>query len=112
MTESQRLHVNEMQRLRRKADPIGHSEQVRRMNLKRKYNITPEEYENLLIDQNGKCAICGVSYKEFKKELAVDHDHITGEVRSLLCQRCNNLIGYLEKNKKLLYKAFNYIDKS
>lgn len=110
MTQEERLHANHMQRLRRKADPMGHAEQVRRMNLKRKYGITPLEYDNLLIEQGGKCKICGVSYKKYNRELSVDHDHITGEIRGLLCQRCNTLIGYLEKNSKLIPIVYNYLN--
>ena len=76
--------------------------------------MTLEEYDEMSEKQRGKCAICGLP--ETKKNqhgvcrLAVDHDHETGEVRGLLCCRCNTFIGYLEKtNKKTIEKMFRYI---
>lgn len=50
------------------------------------------EYERLLKSQNHCCAICRVHKTEFKKALAVDHDHETTAVRGLLCKVCNHLV--------------------
>jgi Pyruvate/2-oxoacid:ferredoxin oxidoreductase delta subunit len=63
-------------------------------NLKRLYGITRAEYEALLAAQDGKCAICG---RASKKPLAVDHNHVTRQVRGLLCQGCNIAVGVCEK---------------
>lgn len=52
------------------------------------YGLTAEQYQALLARQGGKCAICRARPKS--KRLAVDHDHGTGEVRGLLCSRCNH----------------------
>lgn len=54
---------------------------------------------------NGKCAICG---KE-KDKLCIDHDHKTGEVRGLLCIKCNSNLGWYENNKE---KINNYLNKN
>src|ERR1035437_10727167 len=62
---------------------------VRRNNLKKKFGITWEEYDELFKKQNGYCPICGRHQSEFKKRLSVDHDHNTKKVRGLLCQNCN-----------------------
>lgn len=52
------------------------------------YGLTPEQYDELLRRQGGRCAICRGRPKS--KRLAVDHDHKTGAVRGLLCSRCNH----------------------
>ena len=80
--------------------------------LKRIFGMTPNQYDELLKIQNESCGICGISSKEIKKRLSVDHDHITGKVRGLLCTRCNMAIGMFDVDKlgfKLLEKAKNYL---
>lgn len=63
----------------------------------RKYGITRDEYDRLLVAQNGRCLICNRPGDELKKGLAVDHDHETGAVRGLLCVGCNTKLGWLER---------------
>ncbi len=58
--------------------------------LKKTYNLSIDEYETLLARQGDGCAICGGL--SGGKNLAVDHDHKTGEVRGLLCKRHNTAI--------------------
>jgi len=72
--------------------------QVRkRARYKFEYGITPEDYERLVLQQNGGCAVCGASSAgERYGVLQVDHDHRTGRVRGLLCTRCNTQLGILE----------------
>lgn len=69
----------------------------RRSHLKRVYGLTPEQYEELLVKQNGDCAICERHYTEFKTRLHIDHRHKgprAGEITGLLCWSCNaKLIG-------------------
>lgn len=70
-------------------------EQTRRRYLARKYGITPEEYEEKLSQQGGRCAVC--RRLPGNRRLAVDHNHRTGQLRGLLCYRCNyKIIGPLE----------------
>ncbi|MGQ5576747.1 endonuclease VII domain-containing protein [Streptomyces sp. ECR3.8] len=66
----------------------------RARHLKLRYGITIEQYEQMLASQRGGCAICG-SFPGGKR-LAVDHCHVTGRVRALLCPQCNRSIGYYE----------------
>lgn len=85
-------------------------ERQRQFRLKHKYNLTVEEYDQLLADQDGKCAICyttnpGGSGSRF----AVDHNHQTGAVRGLLCSNCNRGIGLLQDDAVVLSNALNYI---
>lgn len=65
--------------------------------LKPRYGITIEEYDTMLAAQAGVCAICKQNPPNGRiLKLAVDHDHATGEVRGLLCQRCNMALHFLE----------------
>lgn len=68
----------------------------KRYRLKSLYGITVEEYDRMLTEQDGKCAICGLTEALDHGTLAVDHDHKTNEVRGLLCFNCNTSIGKLE----------------
>jgi Autographiviridae endonuclease VII len=72
-----------------------------------RYKITLPEYEKLLADQKGLCAICGKSNPSDKREMAIDHDHVTGKVRGILCYGCNRLMVLLD-NTELLTKAEAY----
>lgn len=65
----------------------------RKTNLRWLYNLTLEDYESLLSAQSGKCWIC----KDIEYPLKVDHNHVTGKVRGLLCRRCNILVGLYEQ---------------
>jgi Recombination endonuclease VII len=59
----------------------------------RVYGITPERYIDMLFDQNGRCGMC---HQFFLESPDVDHDHETGEVRELLCHKCNTGLGYID----------------
>jgi len=61
----------------------------------------------LLEDQGGSCKIC--NNKDGDRKLAVDHCHHSGQVRGLLCRRCNVAIGSLEDDPVLLQKAIDYL---
>ena len=79
-------------------------------NLKDKYGITVEDYNRMLAEQNGVCAICG-GVNENGKKLAVDHNHSTGKVRGLLCGICNRTVGNLRDSAELASKTADYIRK-
>lgn len=78
--------------------------------LRNRFGITLREYKDLLLKQDNKCAICGMSATENGKALAVDHSHTTGEVRQLLCSRCNAGIGFLKDNPDIAIKAAKYLE--
>ena len=72
--------------------------------------ITFEEYQKMLIDQNGVCAIC--KHPPKKRALNVDHNHKTGAVRGLLCFWCNkHLIGGRNESIELHLAAAEYLRK-
>lgn len=80
---------------------------------KRIYGITPEQYKKMFEQQKGLCAICN------KKEtrvlhgrlcsLALDHDHVTGKIRQLLCHRHNLMIGYADDSEEILESGKEYL---
>lgn len=73
------------------------------------FGLTPADYFAALDHQGGGCAICG--NRPGKLRLAVDHNHRTGEVRGLLCKRCNrDLLGRAHDNPDILRRAADYLD--
>ena len=78
--------------------------------LKSLYGITTIEYNEMFAAQDGKCAICGKHQVELKKRLHVDHNHLTGKVRGLLCSNCNTMIGLSVENSKSLRLAAEYLE--
>ena len=79
--------------------------------LKNKYNITLDDYNIMLFEQDGCCAICNTHHTELKQTLAVDHCHTTGNVRGLLCMHCNQALGKFKDNTKILQNAIKYLKK-
>ena len=82
----------------------------------REYGISFVDYQNLLETQKHVCAICGQPEKHKSKSsqrniksLCVDHNHITGNVRKLLCSSCNTIIGMCNENIQVLYNTINYL---
>lgn len=74
--------------------------------MRHKYGIGPEERNAIEVSQNGLCAICRT-----KRELVVDHDHLTGKVRGLLCKKCNWMIGFAEDSTTTLERGMAYLKK-
>lgn len=72
------------------------------------YNITEDDYNEMLDEQNGKCAICG---SKTKARLHIDHDHETGEIRGLVCTNCNTGLGMFKDNIEFLSQAIHYLSK-
>ena len=71
--------------------------QRRVWHLKAKYGITIAQYDEMFANQGGACSICLRPVGQ--QRLAVDHDHVTGRVRGLLCARCNAQLGWLENHQ-------------
>lgn len=85
-------------------------EMFKGIDLKRTYGITFEDYTRMLVEQDYKCKICKNPNTSTKRTLAVDHDHITGEIRGLLCYGCNRALHTLE-SETLLTEALKYLKK-
>ncbi len=86
----------------------------REIHLRNAYGLTSEQYEERVSAQKGLCAICGGSPTGNGKsgnKLNVDHNHVTGEVRDLLCWRCNKLLGDASDNPTILRQAAEYLER-
>ena len=75
--------------------------------IKTRYGITLDEFEERLAAQGGVCAICGKVCN--LSRLSVDHDHETGRVRGLLCRRCNFMLGYAKDRPETLEAGARYL---
>jgi hypothetical protein len=73
------------------------------------FGISAEEYDQLLEKQGGGCAICGE--KPRSRRLAVDHDHVTGRVRGLLCDGHNLALGHFKDRPDHLRIAAEYLER-
>jgi hypothetical protein len=82
----------------------------RRTKLKAKYGLSLAEYKEMLEAQGGGCAICGSN--DDGRNLSVDHCHVTGAIRGVLCSSCNMAIGLLKDSAELLIRAAGYLSKS
>lgn len=88
-----------------------HPYRMRSWELKRKYGLTDAQFTDLFNKQDGKCAICKRIPEGRTRwgRLNVDHCHITGKVRGLLCSHCNTVLGYMDDNPELLLSAAKYL---
>jgi hypothetical protein len=96
-----------------------HNEKVRQnynprkkknFHLKYLYGITLDEYEEKLKRQDNGCAICGIKVPGGNgKHFYVDHNHLTNQVRDLLCHNCNYVIGYAKEDIGILMAVINYL---
>lgn len=68
----------------------------RRAKLKYYYNLTIDDYNIMLKQQDGRCAICRVHQPKLKRRFDIDHNHETGKIRGLLCNHCNQYLGLYE----------------
>lgn len=78
-----------------------------RRSLERRYNFSEAEYKAMLAAQGGVCAIC--EEPPTKERLHVDHNHVTGQVRGLLCRRCNLTLGFWNDEPKRFARAAAYL---
>jgi hypothetical protein len=96
---------------RRKNDPAYAEGRKRSMHMARKkakYGITRDDYDAMWTAQQGACAICGCNLRE-TRQVDTDHDHVTGEVRGLLCNGCNTGLGSFADCPERLEAAAQYI---
>lgn len=79
--------------------------------LQKTYGISLEQYNQLLKSQNNCCAICHKSPEQEGRNLAVDHDHRSKEIRGLLCFKCNHYVIGRHRDPDLLERAAEYLRK-
>lgn len=83
-----------------------HKRKGKARRLMRQYGLTLEQFRALESQQEGKCGIC----KQKDKRMVIDHDHVTKEVRGLLCDRCNRLLGVARDESSRLWQAAQYLE--
>jgi hypothetical protein len=89
---------------------VCYRKRLRGYHLKKHFGVTPDVYEFLLGLQDGTCAIC--LRKPRTRLLAIDHDHKTGQIRGLLCTRCNHkLLGSSNEDPAILRRAADYLER-
>jgi hypothetical protein len=98
-------------KLRAKTDPVIQMREKRRKHishtrnrLRVKYGISPELFEDIWVESGGKCWIC-----ESTRKLCLDHDHVTGKPRGILCPKCNLGLGNFRDNENYLGRAIAYL---
>jgi hypothetical protein len=98
-------------RARTAKNPEKNKEYMRWYNLRRTYGLDRETFEQMEKDQEGKCLICFRVPQEVgnSRGLVVDHNHDTGEVRGLLCNRCNNTMGLFHDDVEIFKRIVNYL---
>jgi hypothetical protein len=90
----------------RRENPVADQESQARYRAKKFYGLSPKEYSDLLLSASEHCMLCGEKQTDI---LHVDHDHISGKVRGLLCRGCNTGLGGFKDDPELLEKAILYL---
>lgn len=80
-------------------------------NLRSRFKISVDEWEEMFEIQGGGCLGCGKTEEENGRRLAVDHDHITGKNRGLLCFDCNVVLGKVDDDPKVLRTLAAYLER-
>ena len=110
--EKNKERLAEQQRERVKANPEKYRQYFRNHRIKKVYSLSQQEYAEKVLQQDGKCAVCG-SEPTMKWHgdwtLCIDHCHKTGKVRGLLCNACNRAIGLLGDDSERVGSAHRYL---
>ena len=114
-SQKEKVYRNHWQKQWRRKNPDKAKERDRKVALKRNFGITLDEYDNFLKNQNFLCILCQnpetftYNNTETIRRLSIDHDHRTGLIRGLLCNKCNILIGQIETNN--IFNLNTYLNK-
>lgn len=81
---------------------------MRERNKERRYGITQEQFDQMLLDQNNRCKICDNDFKN-SKDTHIDHCHNTNRVRGLLCNSCNMALGQFNDDIEFMNNAIKYL---
>lgn len=108
--------VKEKRKIYQDKNKDRYAASCRQTHMKKKYGLGIDSYESMLSSQNGLCAICGnletAIINGKIKNLCIDHDHVTGKIRGLLCQNCNQMIGHGQDNSEILEAGAAYLKAS
>ena len=83
--------------------------------IRMQYGLEPEDYDRMFVEQGGVCAICKQPETRRHRDgtpwnMPIDHDHVTGEVRGLLCGSCNSGIANFRDSTERLAAAIDYLN--
>lgn len=109
--EYRKTHKEEENRKRREYSKRK-PDVIKNQHLVAEFKMTLQQFRDMEAQQGGVCKICLKPPTKSKKFLSVDHDHKTGKVRGLLCNRCNSGIGYFKDNTSLMLTAISYLLKA
>ena len=115
-----RHHASQRTSYHRHSDPVARRERYRLYHRSRKlkrdheqrlesFRLTQAQFDAMLERQGGACALCG-GHNRRDRELAIDHDHQTGHVRGLLCDRCNLVLGWCYDDPAFLRRVAIYVE--
>jgi hypothetical protein len=93
-----------------KANKPRKAKHYRSYRLKSEYGLSELRYQRLAKTQGWLCLICDDKPDVRGEKLVIDHDHSTGEVRGLICRRCNTGLGYFRDNANFLRHAVHYLN--
>ena len=79
----------------------------KRYHYKSVYGITPEKKQEMINEQEGCCAICHEPFGN--RRICIDHNHITGKIRRILCNNCNSILGMSNERILVLESAIEYL---
>ena len=115
--EKRKLYNERVQEKRRQNIEVhrGYEREKYRIRFFRQLGITDADYNRMFAQQDGRCWICSSESATHKtspeKRLVIDHDHMDGTVRGLLCQKCNKALGLFNDDLALLVQAVHYLTK-
>jgi len=98
------------------ASELCHAHYIKQLKW-RKHGVDADRYQEMLREQKGLCAICRKPERAPDKasgkikDLAIDHNHATGQIRALLCSACNTALGLFNDDPRLLDAAKHYLAK-
>ena len=96
----------------RAANPEKYAASMRKHDLKRHYNLTPDQFKEMFIAQGYRCAACGsIDPRRKTGDWCIDHCHTTGKVRGILCTACNTALGMLKDDPKRIQALADYLER-
>lgn len=104
-----RPEIREQERARQRVNSAKMTPAQRlQKNLRARFGLSSQQFAAMLHEQDGQCAICSVPFDLWTKP-CVDHDHATQQVRELLCQPCNAVLGFAREQPSILLRAITYL---
>jgi hypothetical protein len=86
-------------------------EEIRRAKLRSSYKLTDEELDELFKRADRSCELCGTSFgDDSATRPVIDHDHLEGRVRGLICGNCNTGLGFAGDSSDVLRRLADWLE--